>query len=100
MIHARKIRPLHAIVLITLVVLLPLGGVTLATALGASPVLWLLPNASRNAIDRDATLRRMTDVERSRSLSTKGANHMLHASFVASVPTPTPAAVFLPVVTR
>ncbi len=96
----RRIQPLTIVLLIMLLVLLPLGLYTLTTAFGATPLSWLLPaNASTDAADAEARLRQRADALRAPTPDAS-SDQILRVRFAATVPTPTPGAVFLPLVSQ
>lgn len=95
----RKVSPLTIVLLLALLMLLPLGLYTLSTALGATTLGWLLPRQSDEAAAAEARLRQATERFRVPTPNA-GSNQILRVRFAATVPTPTPGAVFLPLVSQ
>ncbi len=95
----RKVSPLTIVLLLTLLVLLPLGVYTLATAMGATTLSWLLPQQNDEAAAAEARLRQATERLRPPTPNA-GSDQILRVRFAATVPTPTPGAVFLPLVSQ
>lgn len=95
-----RIQPLTIVLLVMLLVLLPLGVYTLTTAFGATPLAWLLPGGGNSdAANAEATLRQRADALRAPTPNA-GSDQILRVRFAATVPTPTPGAVFLPLVSH
>lgn len=97
MTRIRRIDPLHIILVLLLLIMLPLGVLTLATALGATPVAWLASNTSASPTTGAS--------HASSAPATNPSDHNLNVAYVpmARATTPPPlraGATYLPIISR